>query len=119
MGRATFQVQEPTLLCEHKSAKCSQRINSLFPRARVGITSGSASQAPIGGVGIELWTMQDGILFDNLLVTTHVLILARASVVRSVVKHHKYMRDMADATRSCYAPGTSQAQVVIFHDATT
>mmetsp|Transcript_10021 Transcript_10021/g.30073 ORF Transcript_10021/g.30073 Transcript_10021/m.30073 type:complete len:543 (+) Transcript_10021:66-1694(+) len=25
---------------------------------------------PIGGVGIELWTMQDGILFDNILVAT-------------------------------------------------
>jgi calnexin len=25
--------------------------------------------APIGGLGIELWTMQDGILFDNILLT--------------------------------------------------
>jgi calnexin len=27
------------------------------------------AMAPIGGIGIELWTMQDGILFDNILVT--------------------------------------------------
>ena len=26
------------------------------------------AMAPIGGVGIELWTMQDGILFDNILI---------------------------------------------------
>jgi len=26
--------------------------------------------APIGGIGIELWTMQDGILFDNILLTS-------------------------------------------------
>merc|ERR1712138_259577 len=25
------------------------------------------AMAPIGGIGIELWTMQDGILFDNIL----------------------------------------------------
>ena len=24
------------------------------------------AMAPIGGIGIELWTMQDGILFDNI-----------------------------------------------------
>jgi len=28
------------------------------------------AMAPIGGVGIELWTMQDGILFDNILITS-------------------------------------------------
>jgi len=28
------------------------------------------AMAPIGGVGIELWTMQDGILFDNIIVST-------------------------------------------------
>jgi len=27
------------------------------------------AMAPIGGIGIELWTMQDGILFDNVLLT--------------------------------------------------
>jgi calnexin len=27
------------------------------------------AMAPIGGIGIELWTMQDGILFDNILLT--------------------------------------------------
>ena len=27
------------------------------------------SMAPIGGIGIELWTMQNGILFDNILLT--------------------------------------------------
>ena len=26
------------------------------------------AMAPIGGLGIELWTMQDGILFDNILI---------------------------------------------------
>jgi len=26
------------------------------------------AMAPIGGIGIELWTMQDGILFDNILI---------------------------------------------------
>jgi len=26
--------------------------------------------SPIGGIGIELWTMQSGILFDNILVST-------------------------------------------------
>jgi len=28
------------------------------------------AMAPIGGIGIELWTMQNGILFDNILVST-------------------------------------------------
>ena len=28
------------------------------------------AMAPIGGIGIELWTMQDGILFDNVLVAS-------------------------------------------------
>jgi len=28
------------------------------------------AMAPIGGIGIELWTMQDGILFDNILLTS-------------------------------------------------
>jgi len=28
------------------------------------------AMAPIGGIGIELWTMQSGILFDNILVST-------------------------------------------------
>merc|ERR1712070_989203 len=27
------------------------------------------AMAPIGGIGIELWTMQDGILFDNILIS--------------------------------------------------
>jgi len=28
------------------------------------------AMAPIGGIGIELWTMQDGALFDNILIST-------------------------------------------------
>jgi len=34
------------------------------------------AMAPIGGIGIELWTMQDGILFDNILVTADPAIAA-------------------------------------------
>jgi calnexin len=35
--------------------------------------------APIGGVGIELWTLQDGILFDNILITTDPAVAADAA----------------------------------------
>lgn len=35
--------------------------------------------APIGGIGIELWTMQDGILFDNILIATDPAVAAAAA----------------------------------------
>ena len=35
--------------------------------------------APIGGVGIELWTMQDGILFDNILIAADPEVAASAA----------------------------------------
>jgi calnexin len=35
--------------------------------------------APIGGIGIELWTMQDGALFDNVVVTSDVAVAKEAA----------------------------------------
>jgi len=35
--------------------------------------------APIGGIGIELWTMQDGILFDNILVASDPAVATEAA----------------------------------------
>ena len=37
--------------------------------------------APIGGIGIELWTMQSGILFDNILVASDPSVAAAAAAL--------------------------------------
>jgi calnexin len=47
------------------------------------------AMAPIGGIGIELWTMQDGILFDNILV-------ARDPAVASALAAQTYVPRAAE-----------------------
>jgi len=47
--------------------------------------------APIGGIGIELWTMQKGILFDNILVSTD------PAVAKSLANHTYVKRLEAEA----------------------
>jgi calnexin len=37
------------------------------------------AMAPIGGIGIELWTMQDGALFDNILITSDAEVAKKAA----------------------------------------
>jgi len=41
-----------------------------IPNPKYFLDEAPHAMAPIGGVGIELWTMQDGILFDNILIST-------------------------------------------------
>jgi len=61
------------------------------------------AMAPIGGVGIELWTMQDGILFDNILVTSDPAVassLAAASFdLRTAEEKKSSTGTMADLKR--------------------
>jgi len=51
------------------------------------------AMSPIGGIGIELWTMQNGILFDNILVSTDPSV-AKALATGTFVKR-KVVEDAA------------------------
>jgi len=42
--------------------------------------------APIGGIGIELWTMQNGILFDNLLLTNDAAVASKLAAETFLVR---------------------------------
>ncbi|KAH7373238.1 hypothetical protein KP509_17G045700 [Ceratopteris richardii] len=50
---------------------------------------------PIGAVGIEIWTMQDGILFDNILITTDE---TEASKIRETTWKVKFDAEKEDET---------------------
>ncbi|KAL1508037.1 hypothetical protein AB1Y20_007633 [Prymnesium parvum] len=56
------------------------------------------AMAPIGGIGIELWTMQNGILFDNILVSTDPSVAAELAkgtfVRRKAIEKTKKPRDV-------------------------
>ena len=50
------------------------------------------AMAPVGGVGIEIWTMQDGILFDNI-VLTHDASVASGLAAKTFV-HRKTIEEL-------------------------
>jgi len=52
------------------------------------------AMAPIGGIGIELWTMQDGILFDNILITSDPAVASKVAATTFVPR-----RAAQDATK--------------------
>lgn len=63
-AKSVYQVSQQTCCCFVLSAACGVQPYAL---------------ASIGGIGIELWTMQDGILFDNILLTADPTIASGAS----------------------------------------
>jgi len=66
------------------------------------------AMAPIGGIGIELWTMQDGILFDNILIATDPAV-ADAVAKDTFVKRkelEKTLKTASDKAQSLEDDGT-------------
>jgi calnexin len=59
--------------------------------------------APIGGIGIELWTMQDGILFDN------VLLASDPAVAKAVAAKTFDVRKAAEAAEAFAAEPSNAA----------